>query len=92
MGRVDGGKGRDEAIEILPEVPLVGSSFPRIWCENGASREDVARAARTYFQRTDPMRLVERVEKLMREGWELIWTPPYMASFQPIGLIWQHGN
>ncbi|CAB1117802.1 unnamed protein product [Ectocarpus sp. CCAP 1310/34] len=25
-------------------------------------------------------------------GWVLIWTPPYMPSFQPIELFWQHGK
>lgn len=24
--------------------------------------------------------------------WKLIWTPPYMPTFQPIGLFWQHGK
>ena len=26
------------------------------------------------------------------KGWELIWTPTYMPSFQPIELFWQHGK
>ncbi|CAB1108447.1 unnamed protein product [Ectocarpus sp. CCAP 1310/34] len=29
----------------------------------------------------------------MREkGWGLIWTPPYMPTFHPIELFWQHGK
>ena len=26
------------------------------------------------------------------KGWELIWIPPYMPSFQPIELFWKHGK
>ena len=26
------------------------------------------------------------------KGWELIWTPPYMPTIQPIELFWQHGK
>ncbi|CAM9519091.1 unnamed protein product, partial [Sphacelaria rigidula] len=40
-----------------------------------------------------PEKLEEKAETYMREkGWGLIWTPPYMPSFQPVELFWQHGK
>ncbi|CAM9849405.1 unnamed protein product, partial [Sphacelaria rigidula] len=37
--------------------------------------------------------ITEKVEKFMDEReWKLIWTPPYMPTFQPIGLFWLHGK
>ncbi|CAN0587389.1 unnamed protein product, partial [Ectocarpus sp. 12 AP-2014] len=40
-----------------------------------------------------PQKLEEKAETYMREkGWGLIWTPPYMPTFQPIELFWQHGK
>ncbi|CAM9886349.1 unnamed protein product, partial [Hapterophycus canaliculatus] len=59
----------------------------------GAGREEVATATREYMHLHHPEKLEERVVTFMREkGWELIWTPPYMPSFQPIELFWQHGK
>ena len=50
-------------------------------------------ATRTYFQTYHPDKLLEKVERYMQgKGWELIWIPPYMPSFQPIELFWQHGK
>ena len=77
------------------EVPDPGSKFPQAnsKCGNGVSREEIALATRTYFQTYHPDKLLEKVERYMQgKGWELIWIPPYMPSFQPIELFWQHGK
>ncbi|CAB1111725.1 unnamed protein product [Ectocarpus sp. CCAP 1310/34] len=68
------------------EVPTdEGSTLPDARREGGVSREEVATATREYFRLNHPEKLEERVETFMREkGWELIWTPPYMPTFQPI--------
>lgn len=77
------------------EVPGPGQVFPQAnsKCGNGVSKEEVALATRAYFQAHHPEKLLEKVERYMNtQGWELIWTPPYMPSFQPIELFWQHGK
>ena len=57
------------------------------------SREQLAQGTREYFEQTDPAKLKERAETFMQSmGWELIRTPPYMPSFPPIELFWQHGK
>ncbi|CAB1111045.1 unnamed protein product [Ectocarpus sp. CCAP 1310/34] len=61
--------------------------------EGGVSRAGVATATREYIHLNHPERLEGRVVTFMRKkGWALIWTPPYMPSFQPIELFWQHGK
>lgn len=51
-------------------------------------------ATRTFFQACHPDKLLEKAERynMQGEGWELIWTPPYIPSFRPIELFWQHGH
>ncbi|CAN0476883.1 unnamed protein product, partial [Ectocarpus sp. 8 AP-2014] len=50
-------------------------------------------ATREYIRLKLPEKLEERVVTFMKKkGWALIWTPPYMPSFQPIELFWQHGK
>ena len=55
--------------------------------------KEVARVTRAFFTREYVSRIVERVQAFMDEkGWRLIWTPPYMPSFQPIELFWAYGK
>lgn len=89
------GRGGQKEVNANVEVPPIGQEFPQknSKCGNGVSREQVAQGTRKYFEQTDPTKLQERVETFMQsKGWELIWTPPYMPSFQPIELFWQHGK
>ncbi|CAN0433341.1 unnamed protein product, partial [Ascophyllum nodosum] len=76
------------------EVPQeAGSTFPGVRSVGGVSKEEVAIATREYLQLHHPTKLVERVEAFMQgKGWQLVWTPPYMPTFQPIELFWQHGK
>ena len=76
------------------EIPQeLDSSFPNANQEGGVSVAEVALATRQFFQLHHPEKLMEKVETFMRcKGWELIWTPPYMPSFQPIELFWAHGK
>ena len=54
---------------------------------------EVALATRQFFQLRHPEKLKEKVETFMRcKVWELVRTPPYMPSFQPIELFWAHGK
>lgn len=90
---VHSGDGRTREVDLRFEVPPEGSHFPQARSSNGLSRDEVAKATRVFFKRVHPMKLVERVDAFMqKKGWELIWTPPYMPSFQPIELFWQHGK
>ncbi|CAB1118710.1 unnamed protein product [Ectocarpus sp. CCAP 1310/34] len=51
-------------------------SLPKANRKNGVSKEEI-----------------DFAETYMREkGLGLIWTPPYMPTFQPIELFWQHGK
>ncbi|CAM9882425.1 unnamed protein product, partial [Ectocarpus sp. 4 AP-2014] len=73
-------------------VPAQGS-LPNANRKNGVSKEEIASVTRTYFKKKFPQKLEEKAETYMREeGWGLIWTPPYMPTFQPIELFWQHGK
>ncbi|CAN0312171.1 unnamed protein product [Ectocarpus sp. 4 AP-2014] len=76
------------------QVPATGT-FPQAnsKCGKGVSGPEVALATRAFFQLKHPTKLMEKVETFMNgRGWQLIWTPPYMPSFQPIELFWQHGK
>ena len=75
----------------IPQEP--DSSFPNA-NQGGVSVAEVALATRQFFQLHRPEKLFEKVKTFMRcQGWELIWTPPYMTSFhQPIELFWAHGK
>ena len=92
---VSDGMGGKKEVNANVEVPLVAQELPQnnSKCGKSVSREQVAQGTRTYFEQTDPTKLHERVETFMqRKGRELIWTPPYIPSFQPIELFWQHGK
>lgn len=81
-----------KAAEYNFEVPAQGS-LPNANRKNGVSKEEIASVTRTYFKKKFPQKLEEKAETYMREkGWGLIWTPPYMPTFQPIELFWQHGK
>eukprot|EP00903_Cladosiphon_okamuranus_P015731 g14519.t1 len=86
--------GNGKVVQQRFEVPTdEGSTLPDARREGGVSREEVATATREYFRVNHPEKLEERVETFMREkGWELIWTPPCMPTFQPIELFRQHGK
>ncbi|CAB1121123.1 unnamed protein product [Ectocarpus sp. CCAP 1310/34] len=92
--RVRRKEGEQGVVEYNFEVPTEpGSSFPAGNREGGVSRAEVATATREYIHLNHPERLEERVVTFMRKkGWALIWTPPYMPSFQPIEIFWQHGK
>ncbi|CAB1103515.1 unnamed protein product [Ectocarpus sp. CCAP 1310/34] len=92
--RVKRKEGEQGVVEHNLEVPTEpGPSFPAGNREGGVSRAEVATATREYIHLNHPERLEERVVTFMRKkGWALIWTPPYMPSFQPIELFWQHGK
>ncbi|CAN0419128.1 unnamed protein product [Ectocarpus fasciculatus] len=92
--RVKRKEGEQGFVEHNFEVPSEpGSSFPAGNREGGVSRAEVATATREYIRLNYPERLEERVVTFMKKkGWALIWTPPYMPSFQPIELFWQHGK
>ncbi|CAM9893781.1 unnamed protein product [Sphacelaria rigidula] len=48
---------------------------------------------RAYFEVHHAEKLPEKVERCMYwQGRELMWTPPYVPSFQPIEFFWQHGK
>lgn len=92
---VDGGSGGKKEVDANDEVPPIEKEFPQkhSGCGEGVSKEQVAQATRNSFEKTEPTKLQERVETFMQsKGWELIWTLPYMPSFQPIELFWQHGK
>ena len=89
------GEGKSTTVWRNFEVPEADEVFPQSnsRCGYGVSKEEVALATRAYFQVHHPDKLLEKVEAYMKvQGWELIWTPPYMPSFQPIELFWQHGK
>ncbi|CAM9976181.1 unnamed protein product [Ectocarpus sp. 8 AP-2014] len=92
--RVERNEGEQGVVEYNFEVPTEpGSSFPAGNREGGVSRAEVATATREYIRLKHPEKLEERVVTFMKKkGWALIWTPPYMPSFQPIELFWQHGK
>ncbi|CAN0594969.1 unnamed protein product, partial [Laminaria digitata] len=60
---------------------------------NGVTGAELALATRAFFQLRHPEKLMEKVESFMHgHNWQLIGTPPYMPTFQPIELFWQHGK
>ena len=72
---------------------LAEGSLPDVNRKNGVSKEEVASVTRRFFKESYPEKLEEKAETYTREkGWGLIWTPPYMPTFQPIELFWQHGK
>lgn len=80
------------AVECNFEVPAEGS-LPNANRNDGVGKEEVASVTRRFFKERYPEKLEEKAETYMREkGWGLIWTPPYMPTFQPIELFWQHGK
>lgn len=88
------GAGGKRVVNHNFEVPKAGS-FPNSnsKCGRGVTAAELALATRAFFQLKHPTKLMEKVEVFMHErGWQLIWTPPYMPSFQPIELFWQHGK
>lgn len=90
---VEDDRGNKTNIDVRIEVPPEGSVFPQARSKNGMSKREVARVTRDFFAHKHPSRLVERVQAFVDEKrWSLIWTPPYMPSFQPIELFWAHGK
>ena len=46
-----------------------------------------------YLQKNKPNLLTCKVENVMRrEGYEILWTPPYAPELQPIELFWAAGK
>ncbi|CAB1106130.1 unnamed protein product [Ectocarpus sp. CCAP 1310/34] len=88
--RVKRKEGEQGVVEYNFEVPTEpGSSFPAGNREGGVSRAGVATATREYIHLNHPERLEQRVGGVVEYNFE---TPPYMPSFQPIELFWQHGK
>lgn len=88
------GKGGKKVVTRNFEVPESGS-FPNSNSKsgNGVTGAELALATRAFFQLRYPEKLMEKVESFMHgHNWQLIWTPPYMPTFQPIELFWQHGK
>ena len=88
------GKGGKKVVTHNFEVPESGS-FPNSnsKCGSGVTAAELALATRAFFQLRYPEMLMEKVESFMhRHKWQLIWTPPYMPTLQPIELFCQHGK
>ena len=90
------GKGGKKVVTQNVEVPEPGS-FPNSnsktwqWCYSsgvGVGHSGV------LFQLRHPEKLTEKVKSFImrRYKWQLIWTPRYMPTFQPIELFCQHGE
>ena len=88
------GKGGKKVVTGNFEVPE-SESFPNSnsRCGSGVTAAELALATRAFFQLRPPKKLMEKVESFVhRQKWQLIWTPPYMPTFQPTELFWQHGK
>lgn len=73
--------------------PREGLMFPQARSKYRVSKAEITKAPRGYFEENDPTNLIERVDTFMQgKGRESIWTLPYMPSFQPVELFWQHGK
>ena len=59
----------------------------------GPSSDEMKAAVRRVLKEDHPEWCKSDVQLLFeKEGWELIFTPPYCPQFQPIELFWQHGK
>lgn len=74
--------------EVYFQVYPEGKEFPKSRSDGGVSKAEVAEATRAYLKKFEPDKLIERVDNFMKDNsWALIWTPPYVPSFQPIELF-----
>ena len=65
--------------EKVPNAPL------------GPDTDEMKAALTSYLLENHPEQLASAVEKsFLREGFQLIFTPPYMPKFQPIEMLWNH--
>ena len=86
------GKGGKKVLTRNFEVRESGS-FPNSNSKsgNGVTAAELALATRAFFQLRHPEKLMEKVESFMHgHNWQLIWTPPYMPTFQPIAVSYTH--
>lgn len=72
------------------------------WCERahfrstpplGPYKAEVRDAVMKVAREKDPRRFMSVLQlKMDEEGYELIFTPPYMPDWQPIERLWEHGK
>lgn len=78
------------SIDFLPEEQLKRASVlkPRV-----ATSEELKVAFVTFLKKENPELLECKVEAfLAREGYDVLWTPPYCPELQPIELFWASGK
>ena len=78
----------------IVEVPDPGSTFPQAnsKCGNGVRRDEIAWATRTDSRAYHPDNHGKGGDVHEGERVRVDLTPPYVSSFQPIKLFWQHGK
>lgn len=60
---------------------------------HGPSTKELQHATAEWLRDKCPEALDSKVEALFRKnGWGIVWTPPYSPKFQPIELVWGVGK